>query len=142
MKHLFFALAALTLSLSLYSQNRPRKEFSPEEVATKQAMELREKIENITDQQYEQIYAIYLWRAQESKAERDSVMATAKEGERPRMNREKMMQRENVVTDALKLILDEKQYAAYEKMQQERRQRARRPRIPRIQESPQGGFVE
>ena len=105
-------------------------------------MELREKIENITDQQYEQIYAIYLWRAQESKAERDSIMANAPQGERPRMDREKMMQRENVVTDALKLILDEKQYAAYEKMQQERRQRARRPRIPRVQESPQGGFTE
>lgn len=142
MKHLFILLAALTLSLSLNAQNRPRREFSPEEVATKQTMELREKIENITDQQYEQIYAIYLWRAQESKAERDSIMATAKEGERPRMDREKMMQRENVVTDALKLILDEKQYAAYEKIQQERRQHARRPRIPRVQESPQGGFAE
>lgn len=141
MKKLFIAIMALTMTLGVCAQdsirsNRPerregnrqgrqRREFTPEEVATRQAMDLKEKIEGISDQQYEQIYAIYLWRAQESKNERDSLMANRKEGERPQMNREKMQQRENVVVDALKLILDEKQYAAYEKLQNDQRQRMR-----------------
>lgn len=141
MKKLFIAILALTVTLGVcaqdsigntrperregYRQGRQRREFTPEEIATRQAMDLKEKIEGISNQQYEQIYAIYLWRAQESKHERDSLMANRKEGERPRMDREKMQQRENVVVDALKLILDEKQFAAYEKIQNEQRQRIR-----------------
>ena len=141
MKKLFIAIMALTMTLGVCAQDnvgnarperregnrqgRQRREFTPEEIATRQTMDLKEKIEGISDQQYAQIYAIYLWRAQESKHERDSIMANRKEGERPQMDREKMQQRENVVVDALKLILDEKQFAAYEKIQNEQRQRIR-----------------
>ena len=146
MKHIIILFAAVAMSLSLNAQHRhhdrQRKELAPEEVATKQAMNLREKITSITDQQYEQIYAIYLWRAQESKAERDSVMSAPKDGERPKMDREKMQQRENVVNDALKLILDETQYAAYEKMREEQRQRMRRNQQRGMREIQQRNFDE
>lgn len=158
MKKFFIAIMALTMTLGVYAQdsignarperresNRPgrqRREFTPEEVAAKQAMDLKEKIEGISNQQYEQIYAIYLWRAQESKHERDSIMANRKEGERPQMNREKMQQRENVVVDALKLILDEKQYAAYEKLQNEQRQRMRQRMRQRQMERREGERME
>ena len=65
MKKFFIAIMALTMTLGVYAQdsignarperresNRPgrqRREFTPEEVAAKQAMDLKEKIEGISD---------------------------------------------------------------------------------------------
>ncbi len=111
----FLALASVT------SFAQQRFQFSPDEMATRQANQLKEKC-GISDEQYAAALKIYLDNAKEQIAERDSLR---KNNERPRFDPEAMKAKQEKVNAAIKAILTEEQYSAYEQLLKERANRFR-----------------
>jgi len=128
MKKILFVLAAVLFTLGAQAQGqgqRQRREFNPEEMATRQATQMKENLK-VNDEQYKALYDLYLVQANEMKAQRDSMMARrqqGQQGQRPQLDREAYQKRRDEMQAKIKAILTEEQYAAYEKMQSERRQR-------------------
>ena len=126
MKKILFAFVAVLFCFTAQAQQRERREFNPEDMAKRQATEMKEKC-TLSDEQYNSVYNILLQSANEQKAQRDSMMAQMKnqegqgQGERPRMDREAMQKRQQKVDDSIKEILSEEQYTAYQTWQKERR---------------------
>lgn len=118
MKKILLALVAMTLTLGVYAQGPQRgerREFKPEEMATRQAQRIKEAC-NVSDKQYEQLYNLFI---EQGKAMQKQMQA----GEGQRMSREEMQKQFAEREKAIKAILTEEQWTAYEKMQQEQRQR-------------------
>lgn len=122
MKKLILSLMVAMVSLTSFAQfggGGQRREMKPEDQATRRADQIKEAAK-ISDEQYKKVYDLYLKQAQEQQAR---MKEAQEKGERPQFNREDMQKQQEATNAALKEILTEEQFAAYEKAQQERRQR-------------------
>lgn len=122
MKKLFIMMMVAMVSLTSFAQQqggRQRREFNPEETATRRADQVKEAAK-ISDEQYKKVYDLFLKQAQESQAR---MKAAQEKGERPQFDREAMQKERDAQNAALKEILTPEQYEAYEKAQRERMQR-------------------
>ena len=121
MKKLFLTMMVAMISLTSFAQfgGGQRREFKPEDQATRRADQVKEAAKT-TDEQYKKVYDLFLKQAQEQQAK---MKEAQDKGERPQFDREAMQKQQEATNAALKEILSEEQYAAYEKAQQERRQR-------------------
>ncbi len=107
---------AFTVSISAQSQKGERREMNVEEMATRQAKQVKSACTTLSDEQYNAIYKVYLNQAQQRKAERDSLKALGNNS-RPKMDRSAMQARQEKVNEQIKAILTADQYAAFEKVQ-------------------------
>lgn len=123
MKKIILTMMVAMISLTSFAQfgsgQGQRREMKPEDQATRRADQIKEAAK-ISDEQYKKVYDLFLKQAQEQQAR---MKEAQEKGERPQFNREDMQKQQEATTAALKEILTEEQYAAYEKAQQERRQR-------------------
>ena len=122
MKKLILTMMVAMISLTSFAQfggGGQRREFKPEDQATRRADQIKEAAK-ISDEQYKKVYDLYLKQAQEQQAR---MKEAQEKGERPQFNREDMQKQQEATNAALKEILTAEQFAAYEKAQQERRQR-------------------
>ena len=122
MKKLLFLMMLATISLTSFAQEqggRQRRNFTPEEMATRRADRVKEAT-GMNDEQYQKVYDLYFKQAQETQAK---MKEAQEKGERPQFDRDAMQKQEEANNAALKEILTEEQFEAFSKMQQERRQR-------------------
>ena len=121
MKKLFISMVAVLISLSSFAQQPggQRREFKPEDTATRQADRMKETVK-LSDEQYKKVYDLFLKQAKESQAR---MQEAQEKGERPQFNREDMQKQRDAQNAAIKEILTAEQWEAYEKAQQERRGR-------------------
>ncbi len=121
MKKIILSMMVALFSLTSFAQQGggQRREFKPEDMATRRADQVKEAAKT-TDEQYKKVYDLFLKQAQESQAKMKEAM---EKGERPQFDREAMQKQQEATTAALKEILTAEQFEAYEKAQQERRQR-------------------
>lgn len=123
MKKLFFTMMLAAISLTSFAQQpnggRQRREFNPEEMATRRATQVKETAQ-ISDEQYQKVYDLYLKQAQEEQAK---MKEAQEKGERPQFDREAMQKQREANEAALKEILTPEQMEAYNKAQQQRQQR-------------------
>lgn len=124
MKKFFFSMMLAAISLTSFAQHGggQRREFKPEEQATRRANQVKEAAKT-TDKQYQKVYDLFLKQAQDAQAK---MKEAQEKGERPQFDREGMQKQREATNAALKEILSEEQFEAYEKAQQERRQRGGR----------------
>ena len=128
MKKVLFAALALVFSMSIFAQG-PRREFKPEEMATRQADHMKKGLD-LNEKQYQEVYNLYLKRAEEMKTK------FANRQEAPQMSREarrEEMKKQQEAWDAsMKQILNKKQYAKYQEMKQKEQERRKHggPRGP------------
>lgn len=118
MKKILFALVAMMVTLSAFAQGPQRgerREFKPEEMATRQADRIKQAC-NIDDKQYDKLYNLFLNQSKEMQKQMQA-------GQGQRMSREEMQKRFEEREKAIKAILTDEQVKAYDKMQQEQRQR-------------------
>lgn len=138
MKRILVVLMVALMTLGASAQERVRgsrmQRMNPTEQATAQAKRVKDRCQ-LTDEQYQKVYELYLAQANASKARRDSMEAarntdaqsgaTAQQG--GGQGRERMMGRQKEFNDKMKAILNEEQYAKYEEMLKEgRRQNGNR----------------
>lgn len=135
MKKILFAAIALIFSVNLFAQapqRGERREFKPEEMATRMADGMKKEL-SLNDEQYKSVYNLYLKRGEEMKARR------AKEQQGQQVDREarraEMQKQQAALNAELKKILTAEQYTKYEEMQKKQQQR-RGQGGPR---GPQGG---
>ncbi len=122
MKKIILSAIAMAMTMSMMAQGMGmRREFKPEEMATRQATEVKTTC-NLSDEQYKAVYDLCLKNANRMKAVTDSIRAAGGDF-RQSFDREAMRKRNEEQNAALKAILTEEQFAAYEKAQAERRQR-------------------
>ena len=123
MKKIILTLMLAVVSLSSFAQfgggqfQMPK----PEEMATRRADQIKEQVKDagqLTDEQYKKVYDLYLKQSKDMQAKMSEGG-----GGFGAFNMEDMQKQQEATTAALKEILTEEQYAAYEKAQQERRQR-------------------
>ena len=138
MKKILFAAVALIFSVSMFAQapqRGERREFKPEEMATRMADGMKKEL-NLNDEQYKSVYNLYLKRGEEMKKER------AKFQEGQQIDREalraEMVKRQEAQNAEFKKILTPEQYKKYEEMQK-REQERRRQGGPGAPRGPQGG---
>lgn len=113
------AMISLTSFAQFGGGQGQRREIKPEDQATRRADQIKEAAK-INDEQYKKVYDLFLKQAQEQQAR---MKEAQEKGERPQFDRESMQKQQEATNAALKEILTEEQFAAYEKAQQERRQR-------------------
>ena len=122
MKKIILSMMVAMISLTSFAQfggGGQRREFKPEDQATRRADQIKEAAK-ISDEQYKKVYDLFLKQAQDQQAK---MKEAQEKGERPQFNREEMQKQQEATNAALKEILTAEQFAAYEKAQQERRQR-------------------
>ena len=123
MKKIILTMMVAMISLTSFAQfgggQGQRREFKPEDTATRRADQIKEAAK-ISDEQYKKVYDLYLKQAQDQQAK---MKEAQEKGERPQFDREAMQKQQEATNAALKEILTADQFAAYEKAQQERRQR-------------------
>ena len=108
----------MMVTLSAFAQGPQRgerREFKPEEMATRQADRIKQAC-NIDDKQYDKLYNLFLNQSKEMQKQMQA-------GQGQRMSREDMQKRFEEREKAIKAILTDEQVKAYDKMQQEQRQR-------------------
>lgn len=135
MKKFVLAALAMVFSVTLFAQGPQRgerREFKPEEMATRVADGMKKELD-LNDEQYKSVYNLYLKRGEEMKARREK-------GQQPQQvdreaRREEMKKQQEAMNAELKKVLTKEQYAKYEEMQKKQQQRQRQggPR------GPQGG---
>lgn len=127
MKKMFFSMMLAALSLTSFAQQqqegRQRREFNPEEMATRRADRLKEAAQ-LSDEQYQKVYDLYL---QQGKEQQARIKEAQEKGERPQFNRDEMQKQQETTAAAIKEILNEEQFEVFTKLQQERRERGGRP---------------
>lgn len=119
-----FILAAIVLlSAVSMSAQQQRRQFSPEEQATRQATQIKETC-NTNDDQYKALYTLFLDQANKMKAQRDSLRAAGNNGGgRPNFNREEWQKHQEETNAKIKEILTPEQYTAYEESLKKMRER-------------------
>ena len=128
MKKLLLAAVALMFSVSMFAQQPQRgerREFKPEEMATRMADGMKKEL-NLNDEQYKSVYNLYLKRGEEMKARRDKGQQGQQVNRAAR--REEMKKSQEAMNAELKKILTAKQYTKYEEMLKKQRQRQGGPR--------------
>lgn len=121
----FFLAAIVLLSAVTMNAQQQRREFNPENQATRQATQIKEAC-NVTDEQYTALYNLLLSEAQKMRAQMDSLRAAGAQGGMRQFNREEWKKRQDEQTAKIKAILTPEQHEAYDKYlkeQQERRNR-------------------
>lgn len=132
MKKLLLAAVALMFSVSMFAQQLQRgerREFKPEEMATRMADGMKKEL-NLNDEQYKSVYNLYLKRGEEMKARRDKGQQGQQVSREAR--REEMKKNQEAMNAELKKILTAEQYTKYEEMLKKQQQRQR-------QGGPRGG---
>ena len=132
MKKLLLAAVALMFSVSMFAQQPQRgerREFKPEEMATRMADGMKKEL-NLNDEQYKSVYNLYLKRGEEMKARRDKGQQGQQVSREAR--REEMKKNQETMNAELKKILTAEQYTKYEEMLKKQQQRQR-------QGGPRGG---
>lgn len=132
MKKLLLAAVALMFSVSMFAQQPQRgerREFKPEEMATRMADGMKKEL-NLNDEQYKSVYNLYLKRGEEMKARRDKGQQGQQVSREAR--REEMKKNQEALNAELKKILTAEQYTKYEEMLKKQQQRQR-------QGGPRGG---
>ncbi len=132
MKKLLLAAVALMFSVSMFAQQPQRgerREFKPEEMATRMADGMKKEL-NLNDEQYKSVYNLYLKRGEEMKARRDKGQQGQQVSREAR--REEMKKNQEAMNAELKKILTAEQYTKYEEMLKKQQQRQR-------QGGPRGG---
>lgn len=131
MKKLFFALVAMfmTMSVSAQFQGGGMRQMNPEDMAKRQADQIKETCK-VNDDQYKKLYDYFLGESKAQVARMDSIRKAmeaggqqAQPGQRGGFNREDMQKRQEAQLKVLKGILTEEQMTAYTKAQEERRAR-------------------
>lgn len=128
MKKLLLAAVALMFSVSMFAQQPQRgerREFKPEEMATRMADGMKKEL-NLNDEQYKSVYNLYLKRGEEMKARRDKGQQGQQVNREAR--REEMKKSQEAMNAELKKILTAEQYTKYEEMLKKQRQRQGGPR--------------
>lgn len=132
MKKLLFTAVALMFSVSMFAQQPQRgerREFKPEEMATRMADGMKKEL-NLNNEQYKSVYNLYLKRGEEMKARRDKGQQGQQVSREAR--REEMKKNQEAMNAELKKILTAEQYTKYEEMLKKQQQRQR-------QGGPRGG---
>lgn len=123
MKKILFAAVALIFSVSMFAQapqRGERREFKPEEMATRMADGMKKEL-NLNDEQYKSVYNLYLKRGEEMKARRDKGQQGQQVDREAR--REEMKKNQEAMNAELKQILTPEQYTKYEEMLKKQQQR-------------------
>lgn len=122
MKKILFAAVALIFSVSMFAQapqRGERREFKPEEMATRMADGMKKEL-NLNDEQYKSVYNLYLKRGEEMKARRDKGQQGQQVDREAR--REEMKKNLEAMNAELKKILTPEQYTKYEEMLKKQQQ--------------------
>lgn len=122
MKKILFAAVALIFSVSMFAQapqRGERREFKPEEMATRMADGMKKEL-NLNDEQYKSVYNLYLKRGEEMKARRDKGQQGQQVDREAR--REEMKKNQEAMNAELKQILTPEQYTKYEEMLKKQQQ--------------------
>ena len=121
MKKSILTLVVVMLSICSFAQQGPgqRREFNPEEMANRRVERIKQTC-NISEEQETKLKELFLAQGKAMEEQRKSAQDAS---ERPRFDREAMQKRMEEQNAAIKQILNEEQFAAYEKAQQEMRQR-------------------
>lgn len=122
MKKIMIAVMALFMSVAASAQF---PQFNPEDIAKRQADQMKETCK-LDTAQYKKVYDYYLGNMKTMMARMDSIRNSGGQMQFNPGDMQKMQEQQN---KALKAILNEEQFKAYEKAQQERMERMR-----------QGGF--
>lgn len=122
MKKIMVAVMALFMSIGASAQF---PQFKPEDMAKRQADQMKETCK-LDTAQYRKVYDYYLGNMKTMMARMDSIRNSGGQMQFNPGDMQKMQEEQN---KALKAILNEEQFKAYEKAQQERMERMR-----------QGGF--
>lgn len=136
MRRIFSATVALIFAASMFAQapqRGERREFKPEEMATRITDGLKKEL-NLDEKQYKSVYELYLKRGeqmQEQRAKREPGQQVDREA-----MREEMKKQQETMDANLKKILTAEQYAKYEEMQKRMQQHRPGQGGPR---GPQGG---
>ena len=120
MKKILFLFIATMMAVGAMAQ---MPQFNPEDMVKRQVDQMKEKC-SLTDDQYKAVYALQLANMQKMMAEMDSVRQAGGDM-RGAFDREKMQKRNEELNNAIKAVLSEDQYKAYEELQAERRKRFR-----------------
>ena len=123
MKKLLLAAVALMFSVSMFAQQPQRgerREFKPEEMATRMADGMKKEL-NLNNEQYKSVYNLYLQRGEEMKARRDKGQQGQQVSREAR--REEMKKNQEAMNAELKKILTAEQYTKYEEMLKKQQQR-------------------
>ena len=128
MKKFLFTIVALLLSASTFSQQHQRREFKPEEMATRMADGMKKEL-NLNDEQYKSIYNLYLKRGEEMKARREKGEQNQQVNREAR--REEMKKSQEALNAELQKILTTEQYSQYEEMLKKQQQQRRGQGNPR-----------
>lgn len=123
MKKIIFAAIALFFSVTMFAQapqRGERREFKPEEMATRMADNMKKELD-LNDEQYKSVYDLYLKRGKEMKA-RYNKGQEGKQVDRD-TRREEMKKQQEAMNSELKKILTSEQYAKYEEMLKKQHQR-------------------
>ena len=128
MKKFLFTIVALLLSASTFSQQHQRREFKPEEMATRMADGMKKEL-NLNDEQYKSVYNLYLKRGEEMKARREKGEQNQQVNREAR--REEMKKSQEVLNAELQKILTTEQYSQYEEMLKKQQQQRRGQGNPR-----------
>ena len=122
MKKIIFAAVALLFSVSLFAQGPQRREFKPEDMATRVTDGLKKALD-LNEKQYKSVYKLYLKRSEEMKARRDNGQQDQQVDREAR--REEMKKNQEAMNAELKKILTAEQYTKYEEMLKKQQQRQR-----------------
>lgn len=118
MKKIYLTLIAMVMSLGMMAQ---MPQFSPEDMATRQATQIKEACK-LSDEQYKSVYELMLNNSKQMMARMDSIR-NAGGDMRQSFDMEAMRKQQEKQNAAIKALLTEEQAAAYDKFQAERRQR-------------------
>ena len=131
MKKILFAAVALIFSVSMFAQapqRGERREFKPEEMATRMADGMKKEF-NLNDEQYKSVYNLYLKRGEEMKARREKGQQSQQVDREAR--REEMKKSQEALNAELQKILTTEQYSQYEEMLKKQQQQRRGQGNPR-----------
>lgn len=118
MKKIILTLMLAVVSLSSFAQfgggqfQMPK----PEEMATRRADQVKEQVKDagqLTDEQYKKVYDLYL------KQSKDMQAKMSEGGGMGGFNMEEIQKQQEATNKALKEILSEEQFKAYQKAQEE-----------------------
>ena len=125
MKKIILAISIMLATVGAQAQGQ-RREFNPEQNATRQADRIKETCKT-NDEQYKKLYDLFLAEAKRQKAQMDSLRAAGAQGGGMRGNfdREAMQKRRDEQNAKIKAILTPEQYAAYEEAQKQMQERRR-----------------
>lgn len=116
MKKLILTMMVAMISLTSFAQfggGGQRREFKPEDQATRRADQIKEAAK-ISDEQYKKVYDLFLKQSKDMQAKMNEGG-----GGFGAFNMEDMQKQQEATNKSLKEILSEEQFKAYQKAQEE-----------------------